>query len=264
MASTFPPPQLDIDEGLILEGIGFDSWRYPSFTIEMETGTGKTYAYTCAQSMSCVNITASSSSSSLFPASPSTKGLLRTSKSLSPISVLYGNETVNLIRYDGSRLSQLRSFASSSFVEVLVITLDSFNKSSNVILQTFRKAPRRTLPYQFIQETRPILILDEPQNMESAKAKEALRTLNPLFALRYSATHRTSPNLVYRLSPFDAFRLNLVKKIQVCGVTERENFNQPFLPCKKSPVENRIQARCSNLYQRTRFSRRNRNHLKSR
>ncbi len=106
-----------------------------------------------------------------------------------------------------------------------------------MIFKPSEKLPGERLPYQYIQETRPILILDEPQNMESEKAKEALRTLHPLFALRYSATHRSSPNLVYRLTPFDAYRLNLVKKIQVYGVTERENFNQPFLACEEVNLE---------------------------
>jgi len=86
-------------------------------------------------------------------------------------------------------------------------------------------------------------LLDEPQNMESATARAALRTLHPLFALRYSATHRTSPNLVYRLTPFDAYRLNLVKKIQVLGVTERENFNQPFLSLRAIKTGKRLTAR---------------------
>lgn len=98
----------------------------------------------------------------------------------------------------------------STFTEVLVITLDSFNKASNNIYKSSERLPGERKPYQFLQESRPILILDEPQNMESTRSKEALRTLHPLFALRYSATHRTSPNLIYRLTPFDAYRRNLV------------------------------------------------------
>ena len=78
--------------------------------------------------------------------------------------------------------------------------------------------------------------------MESDKAKEALRTLHPLFALRYSATHRTNPNLVYRLTPFDAYRLNLVKKIQVYGVTERENVNRPLLVVDHISLEGGLRA----------------------
>lgn len=74
------------------------------------------------------------------------------------------------------------------------------------------------------------MILDEPQSIDTTeKARQAIRTLRPLFALRYSATHRTSPNLVYRLTPGEAYRRNLVKKIQVIGVTSRDDLNIPFL-----------------------------------
>lgn len=223
---------LDVDEGIVLEGAGYDSWRYPSFTVEMETGTGKTYVY-----LRTIHELRRRYGFGKFiivvPSIAIYEGVIKNFQiTKDHFAALFGNETVNLISYDSSRLSQLRNFAASTFVEVMVITLDSFNKQTNRIFRSSEQLPGERLPYHYVQETRPILILDEPQNMESEKAKEALRTLKPLFALRYSATHRTSPNLVYRLSPFDAYRLNLVKKIQVFGVTERENFNQPFLGLK--------------------------------
>jgi type III restriction enzyme len=80
-----------------------------------------------------------------------------------------------------------------------------------------------------VQQTRPIVILDEPQNMESDGAKRAIRTLNPLFVLRYSATHRSHHNLLYKLTPFEAFRNALVKRIEVLGITENDNYNQAWL-----------------------------------
>ncbi len=223
------PLGLEVDDGMVLEGIGYDNWRYPSFTIEMETGTGKTYVY-----LRTIHELRQRYGFSKFiivvPSIAIYEGVIKNFQiTQSHFRSLYNNENVNLTQYDGSRLSQLRNFATSTFTEVMVITLDSFNKTSNVIFKPSEKLPGERLPYQYIQETRPILILDEPQNMGSEKSKAALRTLHPLFALRYSATHRESPNLVYRLTPFDAYRQNLVKKIQVYGVTERENFNQPFL-----------------------------------
>jgi type III restriction enzyme len=234
---------LEVDEGLVTEGAGSESWRYPGFTVEMETGTGKTYA-----ALRTVHELRRRFGFSKFivvvPSIAIYEGWIKNFKiTRDHFRALYGNETVNLIEYDGSRLSQLRSFAASTFVEILVITLDSFNKASNVIFKPSEKLPGERLPYQYLQETRPILILDEPQNMESEKAHEALRTLHPLFAIRYSATHRTTPNLVYRLTPFDAYRLNLVKKIQVYGVTERENFNQPFLALEEISVAGGLKAK---------------------
>jgi type III restriction enzyme len=230
--NNIPTPligQLETDDGLVLAGAGNESWRYPNFTIEMETGTGKTYVYL----RSIYELNKNYGFSKFVIVVPSIaiyEGVVKNFEiTKNHFNALYGNETINLIKYEGARLNKLRAFAASTFVEVMVITLASFNKASNVIFKPSEKLPGERLPYEYIQQTRPILILDEPQNMESEKAKEALRTLHPLFALRYSATHRTSPNLLNRLTPFDAYRLNLVKKIQVFGVTERENFNQPFL-----------------------------------
>lgn len=222
-------PQLDVDEGMVLEGAGNESWRYPSFTVEMETGTGKTYVY-----LRTIHELRKRYGFRKFvvvvPSIAIYEGVAKSFQiTKGHFATLYNNETINLLRYDGSRLSPLRAFASSTFVEVMVMTLTSFNSRANTIYRASESLPGERLPYQYIQETRPILILDEPQNMESERAQQALRTLHPLFALRYSATHRTTPNLVYRLTPFDAYLRNLVKKIQVDGVTERENVNLPYL-----------------------------------
>ena len=236
-------PELEMEDGYELEGVGNGSWRYPSFTVEMETGTGKTYVY-----LRTIHELRKNFGFSKFivvvPSIAIYQGVIKSFKiTRDHFAALYGNETVNLVEYDGSRLSQLRSFATSTFVEILVITLDSFNKATNVIFKPSEQLPGERLPFQFIQETRPILILDEPQNMESDKAREALRTLHPLLSLRYSATHRTTPNLVYRLTPFDAYQQNLVKKIQVFGVTERENVNRKFLGLEEIKITGGLRAR---------------------
>ena len=125
--------------------------------------------------------------------------------------------------------ANLRAFATSTFIEILVMTLD--------VLQHARptssskppsNCPASACPTSTSRRPAPSSSWTNPRTWRAPRSKEALRTLHPLFALRYSATHRESPNLVYRLTPFEAFR-NLVKQIQVDGVTERENFNQPFL-----------------------------------
>jgi type III restriction enzyme len=224
---------LEYDDGMVLDFVGNHSVRYPSFTIEMETGTGKTYVYL----RTIYELNKAYGFRKFIIVVPSIaiyEGVIKNFEiAKSHFGALYYNPTIHLTRYEGERLSNLRSFATSPFIEVLVMTLASFNTKNNVIFKPSEKLPGERLPYEYIQETRPILILDEPQNMGSDKAKAALRTLNPLFALRYSATHRESPNLVYRLSPFDAFQRNLVKRIKVKGITYRENFNQPFLVLKE-------------------------------
>jgi type III restriction enzyme len=223
------PLGLECDDGMVLNGAGNESWRYPNFTVEMETGTGKTYVYL----RTIFELRQRYGFSKFVIVVPSIaiyEGVIKNYQiTRAHFRALYGNEPVNLTQYDGSQLSRLRAYAASAFTEILVITLDAFNKITNNLYKPSEKLPGERRPHQYIQETRPILILDEPQNMESEKSRQALRTLHPLFALRYSATHRSSPNPVYRLSPFEAFRRNLVKRIQVCGVTESENVNRPFL-----------------------------------
>lgn len=222
-------PALSIDSSQELEGISNDSWDYPSFTVEMETGTGKTYVYlrTILQLRKAYGFR---KFVIVVPSIAIYEGVAKTFEiTRSHFASLYGNEPIHLTRYEGGRLSNLREFATSSFCEILLITLDSFNKCQNVIYRPSEKLPGERLPYEFIQQARPIIILDEPQNMESALSRSALATLHPLFALRYSATHRSSPNLIYRLTPFEAFRRNLVKRIQVYGVTETEDANHAFL-----------------------------------
>lgn len=235
--------ELAVDEGLVLEGAGDESWRYPSFTVEMETGTGKTYVY-----LRTIHELHKRYGFRKFivvvPSIAIYEGFAKNFEiTRSHFAALYGNEPVNLIRYDGSKLSALRGFATSTFVEIMVMTIQSFNtakgRSSNRIFGFSEQLPGERLPYQYVQETRPILILDEPQNMESKLAREALRTLHPLFALRYSATHRETPNLLYQLTPFEAYQRGLVKRIQVDGVTERQSFNEAFLALRGIEINNK-------------------------
>jgi type III restriction enzyme len=237
---------LAVEDGLVLDGAGTESWRYPSFTVEMETGTGKTYVY-----LRTIHELRRRYGFGKFvivvPSVAIYEGVVKNFHvTHAHFAALYGNEPVNLVRYDGAQVSRLRGFATSTFCEVLLITLDAFNKAGrrgNNFYKASEKLPGERRPFEYVQETRPILILDEPQNMESLLSREALRTLHPLLALRYSATHRTSPNLVYRLTPFEAYRRNLVKRIQVAGVTEVEDLNTAFIGLTKIESQGKIRAR---------------------
>jgi len=232
---------LEVDDGMVLEGAGSEIWRSPSFTVEMETGTGKTYVYL----RTILELRKHYGFSKFIIIVPSVaiyEGVKNAYNSTySHFRSLYGNEVINLISYDGAQISRVKTFATSSFTEIMVMTDDSFNKITNNLYKPSEKIAGERLPYQFIQETRPILILDEPQSIDnSGKAKEAIRTLHPLFALRYSATHKVKPNLVYRLTPVDAYRQNLVKKIQVIGIDELESLNRPMLTLEsvsQSPIK---------------------------
>ena len=238
-----PASGLHLESELELQGVSDGSWEYPSFTVEMETGTGKTYVYLRA----IYELRRRYGWGKYVIVVPSIaiyEGVIKTFEiTQSHFASLYDNERINLLRYDGAQLSRLRSFATSTFCEVMIVTLDSFNKANNLIYRASEKLPGERRPYQFIQETRPIVILDEPQNMESTTARSAIATLHPLFSLRFSATHRRSPNLVYRLTPFEAFQQSLVKRVQVWGLTESENYNRPFLSLQTVSRSGGIRAR---------------------
>lgn len=215
---------IKFDDGPMINVRGFESWRYPQFTIEMETGTGKTYVYlrTIYELRKHYGFR---KYLIIVPSIAIYEGVRAAFESMkSHFASLYGNEPTHLTAYSGQQLSKLRNFATSSFTEILLITVDSFNKKSNNIFKPTEKLPGELLPFEYIQKTRPILILDECQNYTSQTSKEALRTLKPLFSLNYSATPIEKHNLIYRLTPVEAFKQSLVKKIEVLGVTEQYGF----------------------------------------
>jgi len=199
-----------------------DTFTYPLFTLEMETGTGKTFTYLktmfeLKQQYGFTKFIIVVPSIAIYEG---TLQALRQTKE--HFKSRYRNEIIVPVEYKPSNIIK---FATSSSLEAMIITIDSFNKAGiNVIYQPNDGFPDG-LPIEYIQKTRPILILDESQNYTSEKSEEALRTLKPLFALNYSATPKKGCGLIYRLSPFDAFRDNLVKKIEVLGVTQYDNSN---------------------------------------
>jgi type III restriction enzyme len=231
------------DAGPGLAGVESHNFSYPSFTVEMETGTGKTYVYL----RTIYELRKRYGWSKFVIVVPSIaiyEGVIKNVQvTRDHFRALYDNEPFDLIPYDGAQLSRIRHFATANTVTVLLITLAAFNSVTNNLYKASEKLPGERRPFQFVQETRPVLILDEPQNMESERAKEALRTLNPLLALRYGATHRSSPNPVYRLTPFEAYARNLVKHIEVYGVTEKDNPNLDFLTLHEITPPPRITAR---------------------
>lgn len=236
---------LEVDDGMVLEVAGNDSIRVPHFTVEMETGTGKTYVYL----RTIFELRKNYGFSKFIIVVPSIaiyQGVIKSLNSMrSHFQRLYDNQDVTLIPYDSTMLGELNSFANNPDLTVMVMTIDAFNKASNNIFKHTEKLQGEWKPYQYIQATRPIMILDEAQNYETKKAKEAIRTLKPLFVLRYSATHRETPNLVYRLTPIDAFRNNLVKQIEVIGISELDNLNEGVLrlmEIKRKPLNAKVRA----------------------
>jgi len=215
-------------EGFGLDDVDCPMVKFPVFTIEMETGTGKTYTYL----RTIHELNKNFGFKKFIVVVPSIaiyEGTIAAfNQTRNHLYTLYENENSHLVEYDGSRPEKTRDFAGSQIIEIMVITMQSFNTAGprgNNIYKRSDKLTDGLLPYQYIQKTRPILILDESQNYQSEKSIKALQALNPLFAINYSATPVKKYNLIYRLSPVDAFLFNLVKKIKVLGVTQETNNN---------------------------------------
>jgi type III restriction enzyme len=210
------------DDGAMLEGVSVDAHSCPHFTIEMETGTGKTYVYL----RSMLELHRRYGFTKFIVVVPSVAILEGVKKAFDDMkghfNGLFGQTNFSRRVYDGSKPGIVPAFARDVFPSLLIMTQQSFNRASNNLYKANDSVISELKPYQWIQRTRPVVILDEPQNMGSEKSKEAIRTLRPLFVLRYSATHKQDdqPNPVYRLTPVQAFRLGLVKHVQVTGIAE--------------------------------------------
>lgn len=198
------------------------------FSIEMETGTGKTYVY--LRTIYELNRKYGFKKFVIVvPSVPIREGVLKNLQiTHEHFQNLYDNTPVRYYVYDRNKISQLRGFAVGDNIEILVINIDSFAKDENVINRPNDRLNGQE-PIRFIRAVNPIVIVDEPQNMESEKRAAAIENLNPLCTLRYSATHRIFYNLVYSLNPVKAYDLGLVKQIEVDSVLEENSLNGAFI-----------------------------------
>ena len=218
---------------------------FPNFSVEMETGTGKTYVY-LRTILELFRRYGLRKYIVVVPSVAVREGVIKTLEiTQSHLRQLYDNPPYRYYAYDSSKLSDVRQFAFSDSVEIFIMTIDSFNKASNRIYHR-TDSLQGEVPIHFIQATRPILILDEPQNMVSELRVKSLATLNPLFTLRYSATHKEVYNLVYRLTPAEAYQKGLVKKIEVTGIEQEDDVNQAFVRVNKiQNKKNKLTAQLS-------------------
>ncbi|MDD2610541.1 MAG: DEAD/DEAH box helicase family protein [Giesbergeria sp.] len=197
-----------------------------NFTIEMETGIGKTYTFI----KTLYELNKLYGFKKFVVVVPSVAIREGTIKNLevtrSHFAADYANVPCMPMLYDSGKLTELRHFAQSDALSVLVINIDSFTKDNNKIKQ---KGERAFAPIEYIQSVNPIVIVDEPQNFETDVRRRALMELNPLCTLRYSATHKNPYNLLYSLNPVQAYDLGLVKQIEVDGVLADDEHNQAFV-----------------------------------
>lgn len=196
-----------------------------NFSIEMETGTGKTYVY-----LRTIHELHQKYGWKKFivvvPSVAIREGVMKNLEiTREHFAAEYDNPEMNFYVWDSKKTGQAREFATNDTLQIMVINIDSFAKAANIM----NKQSDNGRPLDFIKATHPVVILDEPQNMETDIRRNAIASLNPLCTLRYSATHKHLYNLLYRLTPVDAYDKGLVKKIEVHSVQSEDNYNDAYI-----------------------------------
>ncbi len=221
--------QLQENIKLITEENGIDTdtaklTNENDLTIEMETGTGKTLVYikTIYELFKHYSFT---KFIILVPSVAIRQGVLGTFRSFnSQLESIY-NFKPNAFEYESKKLSKVTNFIEDQHPQVMIMTLASFNSEDKILNQAQREDLFANIPFiDAIGKTNPIVLMDEPQEgMDTENSVKQIAKLNPLFKIRYSATHKVVRNLLYRLTPYDSYKQGLVKKIEVLTVTEKND-----------------------------------------
>lgn len=208
------------------------------FSVEMETGTGKTFVY-LNTIFELYQRYGWRKFIIVVPSVAIREGVLQT---LNSTKTYFKDEFDSPIyhygEYSGQKTNALKHFATSTHIEILVMNIQSFEKESNIINQQRENG----VLMELIQATNPIIIIDEPQNISSDKRKNAIDNLNPLFTVGYSATHKEIINKVYSLNPVQAFEQNLVKQIVVNSVISQDK-NNAFIELKEITNKSGLKAK---------------------
>jgi len=225
------------------------------FTIEMETGTGKTYVY-LRTVFELNNRFGFTKFIIVVPGVAIKEGVYKSLQITEQhFKEHYDNRPYDYFVYDSSKLGEVRSFATNDAIQIMVINIDAFRKSftdtdkeskANIIHRPNDRM-NGMKPIEFIRDTNPIVIIDEPQSVDTTpKSKEAIASLNPLCTIRYSATHKEKHNLMYKLDSIDAYERKLVKQIEVASIDVKDGHNKAYIRLlsvdnKKSPITAKIE-----------------------
>ena len=215
------------------------------FTVEMETGTGKTYVYL----RTILELNKHYGFSKFVIVVPSIaikEGVKKTIDiTRQHFEDLYDNIKYTDFIFDSGNLTQLEDFAREDNIQIMIITIQSFNRDSNKIKQ---KTEYGVIPIDFIRDTNPIIIIDEPQSAASTKKqKDAISELNPLFTLQYSATPKDVDNLIYKLDAVQAYNKNLVKKIEVDAFDGADYQGKPYMQLLKTKLNKKTGKRSAEM-----------------
>lgn len=190
-----------------------------NLTIEMETGTGKTYTYIRTM-YELHKHYGWSKFIVIVPSIAIREGVFKSFQvTQDHFQELYGHK-INPFIYNSGRPQDIENFASDSRISVMIINTQAFNARGADARRIYQELDQfgTRKPIEIIAQTNPILIIDEPQSVDGKKTLESMQDFNPLFTLRYSATHKEEYNKIYRLDALDAYNKRLVKKIQVKGI----------------------------------------------
>jgi type III restriction enzyme len=217
-------------------------------TIEMETGTGKTLVYikSIYEMFKHYGFT---KFIILVPSVAIRQGVLSTLSTFEKqLEEIYGF-TPKAFEYSSKRLNKVTNFVEEQYPQIMVMTLASFNSEDKILNQAKREDLFANIPFiEAIGRTNPIIIMDEPQEgMDTENSIKQIAKLNPLFKIRYSATHKVAKNKTYRLTPYDSYKQGLVKKIEVLTVTEKNDEATLKLELTetkngKNPIQAKIKA----------------------
>jgi len=202
------------------------------FTVEMETGTGKTYVYlrTIFELNKRYGFT---KFVIVVPSVAIKEGVYKTLQITEDhFRTLYANTPFEFFLYDSSKLGQVRNFATSPHIQIMVVTVGAINKKDVNNLYKDSEKTGGEKPIDLIKATQPIVIVDEPQSVDGGlegQGKKALSEMNPLCTLRYSATHADKHHMVYRLDAVDAYERKLVKQIEVASLQVEGGHNKAYI-----------------------------------
>ena len=200
-----------------------------NFSVEMETGTGKTYVYL----RTIFELSQKYGFKKFIIVVPSVAIREGTVKNIEiteeHFKALYNNIEFEYFVYDSKKANRLRQFATSNQLQIMIINIDAFNKDTNIFNQE-RNQLNGFSPKEFINAVKPFVLIDEPQSVDNTtKAQEAIKSLNPICIFRFSATHKNPYNLIYKLDPIKAYELRLVKQIVVASVVGANAQNDAYV-----------------------------------
>lgn len=204
-----------------------------NYTIEMETGTGKTYVYlrTILELHQTYGLR---KFIIVVPSIAIRKGVEKSIEQLNEhLKALYNGLDISSrsFVYTSNALGKFQDrFTQSSDLSIAIMNIQAFNKDSNIIRQEREGRPDL---WKLLQAVHPIVIIDEPQKIEGSKGKssslQAIEDLQPEFILRYSATHKKIYNQIYKLGSYDAYEKGIVKKIEVKTIYGEVPKDYPYI-----------------------------------